>query len=48
MASLSKTFTTSACSSMEWVVRTLLYGSTTAVEIWGDGYTVKHSLLFLA
>ena len=38
---------TSVCSRREWVERTELYGSTTAVETCGDGYTVKPELGFL-
>jgi hypothetical protein len=37
MASLSNITATSVCSSKEWVERIELYGSTTAVEIYGDG-----------
>jgi len=38
---------TSVCSSSECVDSTELYGSTTAVDTWGEGYTVKPSLDFL-
>merc|ERR1719230_2400001 len=46
-ASLSSITATSVCSSRECVERTELYGSTTAVETCGDGYTVKPSFDFL-
>jgi len=40
MASLSSIAATSVCSSSECVDSTELYGSTTAVDTCGDGYTV--------
>ena len=43
---LSSMMATSVCSSRECVDKIELYGSTTAVEIWGEGYTVKPSLDF--
>merc|ERR1719412_928191 len=46
MASLSSITATSVCSSKEWVDRTELYGSTTAVDTCGEGYTVNPSLDF--
>merc|ERR1711988_1068303 len=45
-ASLSSMTATSVCSSSECVERTVLYGSTTAVDTCGDGYTVNPSLDF--
>ena len=38
---------TSVCSNKEWVDKMELYGSTTAVEIYGDGYIVNPNLDFL-
>ena len=32
---------TSVCSRSEWVKSTELYGSTTAVEFWGEGEMVS-------
>ena len=46
MASLSNITQTSVCSNNEWVDKMLLYGSTTAVETYGDGYTVNPNLDF--
>merc|ERR1711981_665751 len=46
-ASLSSMTATSVCSRREWVARTALYGSTTAVDTWGEGYTQKPILDFL-
>merc|ERR550525_93476 len=40
-ASLSYMMVTSVCSRREWTHRTVLYGSTTAVAIWGQAHTVK-------
>merc|ERR1712078_243119 len=45
-ASLSYMMVTSVCSSKECTQRTVLYGSTTAVETCGQAQTVKESLLF--
>ncbi len=36
-ASLSSITATSVCSRREWVESTELYGSTTAVDTYGDG-----------
>nr|GMC50748.1 Hypothetical predicted protein [Ipomoea batatas] len=44
MASLSRRTATSVCSRREWVDRTLLYGSTTEVETWGEGIEDEKSL----
>jgi hypothetical protein len=44
-ASLSRQKVQSVCSRSAWVLRTELYGSTTAVETMGDGETAKLSLL---
>merc|ERR1711904_458637 len=46
-ASLSTWLVTSVCSRREWTHNTQLYGSTTAVETWGQGQTVKDNLDFL-
>ena len=46
-ASLSTRKVTSVCSSSECVDRMALYGSTTAVDTWGEGYTEKESFDFL-
>merc|ERR1719271_1970717 len=46
-ASLSTCLVTSVCSRRECTQRTQLYGSTTAVDICGQGQTVKEILLFL-
>ena len=36
------------CSNKEWVERIELYGSTTALEIWGDGFeTMTQKMEFL-
>nr|GMC48227.1 Hypothetical predicted protein [Ipomoea batatas] len=43
MASLSRRTATSVCSRREWVDRTLLYGSTTEVDTWGEGAST-HSI----
>merc|ERR1719456_707033 len=43
-ASLSSITATSVCSRREWVDSTELYGSTTAVDTCGDGYTQNPSL----
>merc|ERR1719236_444705 len=40
-ASLSTWLVTSVCSNKEWTHNTVLYGSTTAVAIWGQDHTVK-------
>merc|ERR1711953_444085 len=40
-ASLSYMIVTSVCSNKECTQRTVLYGSTTAVAIWGHAHTVK-------
>merc|ERR1719450_1754361 len=40
-ASLSIVTVTSVCSSNECTHNTVLYGSTTAVAIWGHAHTVK-------
>ena len=37
----------SECSSVVWVVKILLYGSTTELDILGAGYTENSSLDFL-
>ena len=47
MASLSIMKATSECSSMACEHRTELYGSTTAVDTCGDGYTANSTLDFL-
>merc|ERR1719189_205547 len=47
IASLSSMTATSVCSRSECVDKTLLYGSTTAVETCAGGYTVKPFLDFL-
>ena len=46
-ASLSTMNEQSECSSVVWVVRTELYGSTTEVDIFGAGYTENSSFDFL-
>merc|ERR1719326_2203400 len=46
-ASLSIVTVTSVCSSKECTHNTVLYGSTTAVAIWGQAHTVKLNLDFL-
>merc|ERR1712093_407132 len=46
-ASLSTWLVTSVCSRSECTHKTVLYGSTTAVETCGQGQTVKDNLLFL-
>jgi hypothetical protein len=46
-ASLSTKKVQSEFSIVEWVERTALYGSTTAVETRGPGYTANSSLDFL-
>jgi hypothetical protein len=38
---------TSVCSNKEWVDKIELYGSTTAVDIYGEGYTVNPNFDFL-
>merc|ERR1719178_68751 len=43
-ASLSMQKVQSVCSSREWVESTELYGSTTAVDTWGEGEMAKESL----
>ncbi|KAH3679985.1 hypothetical protein WICPIJ_008461 [Wickerhamomyces pijperi] len=47
MASLSTMKVQSACSKVVWVVKTVLYGSTTEVETCGPGYTANSNLAFL-
>ncbi len=47
MASLSNITATSVCSNNECVDKIELYGSTTAVETYGDGKMVKPNLDFL-
>merc|ERR1719276_653803 len=46
-ASLSIMTVTSVCSNREWTHNTVLYGSTTAVEICGQAHVVKLSFDFL-
>merc|ERR1712100_501299 len=45
-ASLSTWLVTSVCSRSECTQSTQLYGSTTAVDTWGQGHTVKEILDF--
>merc|ERR1711972_1310866 len=46
-ASLSYMIVTSVCSSKLCTHSTVLYGSTTAVDTWGQDHTVKLNLDFL-
>ena len=46
MASLSNITETSVCSNNECVLSIELYGSTTAVDIYGEGYIVNPNLDF--